>query len=358
MTGGSPSTSQKGQPNPILKSLYIVFNLIILLNTHSCIPHADASTADPGPISNETISYDDGDGNGDDMRSDFLPSIVVEFLNRMKKNGVDGIELMDLLFCSCVVLLGMDFLGTIILKITSYFRKDNTIPVRGKHLDDLSHTDNLYIALNKIATVPFIYTFAKFMFHEPNAPWSISAISIKNTILPLPAIFIIYDFFYTILHWALHIQTFYAYIHKHHHRQKAPSRGNTDAVNVHPIEFFLGEYNHLFAVYIYTHLLGKSFHIVGLLLFLVISATLTTLNHSRYDNSVSIFGKVIIYDSKWHDVHHRIPQSNYGQYINFWDLVFGSFRAYNEKDRVNPKAQLDPKTGKSLEYGTCTMKQD
>ena len=206
-----------------------------------------------------------------------------------------------------------------------------------------------FITLNKIAIVPFVYMLAKFMYHEPNAVWCPSSITFKNTVLPLPAVFVIYDFFYTILHWALHIQSVYAYIHKHHHRQKAPSRGNVDAVNVHPVEFFLGEYNHLFAIYIYTHLLGLEFHVVGLVLFLLVGATMTGLNHSRYDSSVVVFG-VPLYDSKWHDVHHRIPQSNYGQYINFWDLIFGSFRAYSREDRVNPMAQLDPKTGKSLEH--------
>jgi len=200
-----------------------------------------------------------------------------------------------------------------------------------------------------MAIVPFTYILAKFMYHETNAPWSISSISFTNTILPIPFIFIIYDFFYTILHWGLHIQSIYGYIHKHHHRQKAPSRGNVDAVNVHPIEFFLGEYNHLFAIYIYTSVLQYQFHIVGLIVFLLVGATLTGLNHTRFDACVQIWN-ITIYDSKWHDVHHRIPQSNYGQYVNFWDLVFGSFRKYNVNDRVNPMAQLNPLTGKSLEY--------
>jgi hypothetical protein len=40
----------------------------------------------------------------------------------------------------------------------------------------------------------------------------------------------------------------YRLVHKHHHRQHAPSRGNTDAVNVHPFEFVVGEYLHLAAV--------------------------------------------------------------------------------------------------------------
>ena len=44
----------------------------------------------------------------------------------------------------------------------------------------------------------------------------------QNTLLPLPCLYIVYDFFYTILHWALHIKSIYGYIHKHHHVQKAP----------------------------------------------------------------------------------------------------------------------------------------
>jgi len=33
-----------------------------------------------------------------------------------------------------------------------------------------------------------------------------------------------------------------------------------------------------------------------------------------------------------------------------WDYIFGSYRPYNEQDRVNPKYQLDKTTGKSIWY--------
>ena len=59
-------------------------------------------------------------------------------------------------------------------------------------------------------------------------------------------------------------------------------------------------------------------------------------------------GYLTIFDSKHHDVHHRIPQSNYGQYTVFWDRIFGTFRDYDENDRVNPAYQLDPLTGKTV----------
>ena len=34
---------------------------------------------------------------------------------------------------------------------------------------------------------------------------------------------------------------------------------------------------------------------------------------------------------KNHDVHHRLPESNYGQYIMLWDYLMGSYRPYAEK---------------------------
>lgn len=173
--------------------------------------------------------------------------------------------------------------------------------------------------------------------------------TVRNTILPIIPIFIIYDFFYTLLHWALHIQAIYGYIHKHHHRQKAPSRASVDAVNVHPIEFFLGEYNHMLAIIIYTTCLGQKIHLISVGLYLLTGAALASFNHTRFDTQIRFFG-ITLYDSKWHDVHHRIPQSNYGQYINLWDIIFGSFRMYDTNDRINPINQLDFKTGKSLNY--------
>lgn len=47
-------------------------------------------------------------------------------------------------------------------------------------------------------------------------------------------------------------------------------------------------------------------------------------------------------------MHHRIPQSNYGQYTVVWDRIFGTFRDYDNNDRVNPAYQLDPSTRKTI----------
>lgn len=276
------------------------------------------------------------------------------FIVRVQE-GPFGLSKMDLLLFGCFLLLAFEVLQLFVSGSGKWFGA-KLIPVRGKHLDELSTKDQLFIGFNKVATPPFIYFFFRYSFFERNIIWDIDGLTLSNTLLPLPALFIVYDFFYTILHWSLHIKSIYGYIHKHHHHQKAPSRANVDAVNVHPLEFFLGEYNHLFALFLCCRAFNLEFHIFGALLLLVVGGVLAGLNHTRYDIVISLLG-LKIYDSKAHDVHHRIPQSNYGQYIMLWDYIFGSFRPYDPTDRVNKMSQLDPKTGKSLEYMAKKAKQ-
>jgi sterol desaturase/sphingolipid hydroxylase (fatty acid hydroxylase superfamily) len=223
-----------------------------------------------------------------------------------------------------LILLAFELLNFITKNYGVWFHSKQ-IPVRGKHLDELSPKDNFFIALSKAQTAPFTYFYLRYCIHEKNIVWGLDAMSFANVLLPLPVMYIVFDFFYTIFHWALHIKAIYGYIHKHHHHQKAPSRANVDAVNVHPIEFFLGEYNHLLTVYLWCCVGNMRLHIVGALLFLGVGGILAGLNHTRFDICFCIFG-VAVFDSKFHDVHHRIPQSNYGQFSVFWDHIFGTFR--------------------------------
>ena len=103
------------------------------------------------------------------------------------------------------------------------------------------------------------------------------------------------------------------------------SRANMDAINVHPLEFFLGEYNHLWTLYLFCQVMKAQLHVITALVFLVCGGVLAGLNHTRFDVVLSLFG-INVFDTKFHDVHHRIPQSNYGQYTMFWDYLFGTFR--------------------------------
>lgn len=200
---------------------------------------------------------------------------------------------------------------------------------------------------------PFAYLVLRYAyFAAPRVAWGLNDFTFVNTVLALPLLYIIYDFFYVILHGVLHVKGIYGYIHKHHHHQKAPSRGNTDAINVHPVEYLLGEFNHLLALHLVCTYICQV-HVVTALVFLVLGGYLASLNHVRHD--LVLLGG--LYDNKAHDVHHRIPQSNYGQYTMFWDHVIGSYRAYNSDDRINPKAQLNLTTGKSLAFHEAAAKK-
>ena len=70
----------------------------------------------------------------------------------------------------------------------------------------------------------------------------------------------------------------------------------------------MGEYNHLFVVWLVPC------HAATILSFLIFGGVLASLNHTRLDLQIPGF-----YDVRNHDVHHRWPRSNYGQYTMFWD---------------------------------------
>lgn len=62
--------------------------------------------------------------------------------------------------------------------------------------------------------------------------------------------------------------------------QVNPTRGNHDAMNVHPVEFIVGEYLHLAAMMVVP------VHAATCLVFIVMLGVLTSLNHTRYDVKV------------------------------------------------------------------------
>lgn len=69
---------------------------------------------------------------------------------------------------------------------------------------------------------------------------------------------------------------------QHHHRQKAPSRGNLDAINVHPFEFAVGEYLHLLPIYLVPC------HAYAVVFFVLAGGVLASLNHTRLDISLPL----------------------------------------------------------------------
>eukprot|EP00241_Pyramimonas_parkeae_P011576 CAMPEP_0114232268 /NCGR_PEP_ID=MMETSP0058-20121206/4513_1 /TAXON_ID=36894 /ORGANISM="Pyramimonas parkeae, CCMP726" /LENGTH=213 /DNA_ID=CAMNT_0001343725 /DNA_START=377 /DNA_END=1018 /DNA_ORIENTATION=+ len=210
---------------------------------------------------------------------------------------------------------GMEILGRF---VDAAFNSLDKIPAKGKHLDSLEARDQLFIGLNRLTAVPFVYHLLLVLNRLPTIKTSFRDLSVLNTFGSFVVLFLVYDLFYMCFHRALHHRSVYWLVHKHHHRQHAPSRGNTDAVNVHPFEYIFGEYNHLLAISLVPC------HAFTALAFVVVGGIMASLNHTRFD-AVIPWG---IYDVKAHDVHHRIPNSNYGQYTMLWDVLAGSFRKY------------------------------
>ena len=71
---------------------------------------------------------------------------------------------------------------------------------------------------------------------------------------------------------------------------QAPSRGNVDAVNVHPVEFVSGEFLHLGCIMTLNYV-GLEVHAATIVAFILIGGVLASLNHTRADVRVppSIF---------------------------------------------------------------------
>jgi len=202
------------------------------------------------------------------------------------------------------------------------------LPARGKPLAELARRDQQFVACSQLAIVVMTFHYLQFMLVSPRVLWKLEELSLANVFGALAGFFVVYDAFYAPFHRALHHHSFYAYVHKHHHRQVVPTRGNTDAINVHPFEFIMGEYNHILAIYLVSRMLPV--HALSCVLFLVVGGCLATLNHTRLDFACLRlpFVNVPIFGVRAHDTHHAIPNSNYGQYIMLWDYVMGTYRPH------------------------------
>jgi sterol desaturase/sphingolipid hydroxylase (fatty acid hydroxylase superfamily) len=243
-----------------------------------------------------------------------------------------------------IVLAALELLSASVLLVGDA-TVGRTIPMRGKHLDRFEPLDVAFVVFNKCTTPLFAY-------HAARAAWRGSFVrfalpdsfgSLLGALALLPVLYVVYDLFYTLFHRALHHRALYRFVHKHHHRQKAPSRGNLDAVNVHPFEFIVGEYTHLLAIFLVGRLLAPV-HIAVVVVFILFGGVLASLNHTRFDVKAPLVPA--LYQVKFHDIHHWYPDSNYGQYTVLWDYLFGWFKPYPNdqrgvRDAISTKLRAD-----------------
>ena len=138
-----------------------------------------------------------------------------------------------------VVLGALELLSALVMLVGELSSGGQRIAARGAHLDKLSTLDVAFIAFNRLTAPVFSFHLLQYGVAQADAlvSWSTSPLSVLvDTLFVLPMLFIVYDLTYTLFHRALHHGSVYRFVHKHHHRQNAPSRGNIDAVNVHPVK--------------------------------------------------------------------------------------------------------------------------
>jgi sterol desaturase/sphingolipid hydroxylase (fatty acid hydroxylase superfamily) len=157
------------------------------------------------------------------------------------------------------------------------------IPVRGRPLEKFNSTDIMWSTTTKIGTSIFSYHALHYCNTNEHVKWQLGEWDIINGVIAVPLFFMGYDFTYYCttttssvfshencthhmnhaagmvcnvcdgmvgFHRLLHTNAFYGWVHKHHHRQMAPFRGNADAINIHPVEMLGGEWNHLLWMHI------------------------------------------------------------------------------------------------------------
>lgn len=217
--------------------------------------------------------------------------------------------------------IALELLGWSVFLLETSDRK--RISPGGKLVWQRGFIDWFYIWTNKLGTACFNYHTMQYCWNAAGNGiyWNLNEMTILNTIVALPLLFLVYDLPYSLFHRFLHARSVYGFVHKHHHKQRAPQYGNDDAINTHPIEFWIGAYLHLFAMWVVPC------HMVTVLIFLGAITLMSALNHTRFE---VIVGKGYIYDNREHDTHHKLLTYNYAAYTQFWDTLFGTYLEWEE----------------------------
>merc|ERR1712146_258011 len=129
---------------------------------------------------------------------------------------------------------------------------------------------------------------------------------------------------YAPLHRLMHHHRVYKWVHKHHHRNTFPARGYIDAANEHPVEQIAALTLHWIAVHVVASTSGL--HVVAVGAHFGFKALGACFNHTGFDLRFNFLG--IDYSVRSHETHHRKPNTNYAQYVMFWDRLMGTYRPY------------------------------
>jgi sterol desaturase/sphingolipid hydroxylase (fatty acid hydroxylase superfamily) len=184
--------------------------------------------------------------------------------------------------------------------------------------------DITYLLVNSTIEFVFAQQIAHLLWHAPFITRAPSGVGLLNGPLAFWLLLVVDDMLYAPLHRFMHHHRVYRWVHKHHHRNTFPARGYIDAANEHPVEQISALTLHWLAVHIVAHTAGL--HVAAVGAHFGVKALGACFNHTGYDVEIRFLG--IDYSVRAHEMHHRKPQTNFAQYVMFWDRLMGTFRPY------------------------------
>jgi hypothetical protein len=121
------------------------------------------------------VKADRNRSNADESRRATFSS---SFWDRVQL-GPSALETLDKILFAAMILMAFELLDYISKNFGRWVHA-KLIPVRGKHLDELSSTDLLFIGMNKAATAPFVYILLRYAYFEPNVIWDFGKVSLVS----------------------------------------------------------------------------------------------------------------------------------------------------------------------------------
>ena len=132
------------------------------------------------------------------------------------------------------------------------------------------------------------------------------------------------DFLFYWSHRLLHTKWLYSTVHKVHHENRISFGAASEYA--HPVEYVIGN---VVPFAMGPKLLGSSFHLVTMWMWMMFRVSLTIDGHSGYDFPWAPW-RIIPFSTggKYHDYHHAEFIGNYSSSIQLWDYVFDNNKAY------------------------------
>lgn len=202
----------------------------------------------------------------------------------------------------------------------------------------INATDVAYLIVNSTVEYVFALQISHLLWFAPLVVRAPTSLSLLNGPLAFWMLLVVDDMLYAPLHRAMHLQAVYRWVHKHHHRNTFPARGYIDAANEHPVEQIAALCLHWVAVHVVAHTAGL--HVAAVLAHFGVKALGACFNHTGYDVQLRFCG--IEYSVRAHETHHRKPNTNFAQYVMFWDKLMGTYKEYESGVKASAAAAATP----------------